>query len=57
MGYYEALSLDECCYTCQNNRNKLTANFPCNCQYENHNDNTSQDMWCGDYEMCEEYND
>jgi hypothetical protein len=52
---YKSLECDECCYICQNNRNALTPDFPCNCQFENHSNNTAQDMWCGDYEMHENY--
>lgn len=52
--YWKNLKCEECCFTCQHNRNVLRKDFPCNCEFENRKDNTSQDMWCGDYDLHEE---
>lgn len=43
---------DECCYTCQHNRNNFADDFACNCEFTEKN-NTAQDARCGDYEIYE----
>ena len=48
------LRAEECCYTCQYNRNNFTDDYPCNCEIEGKN-NTAQDMWCEDYELADDY--
>ena len=50
------LAYDECCYTCNHNRNNFADDYPCNCEFAGNN-HTAQDMWCGDYEMAEDYED
>ena len=52
--YWRNLECEECCYTCKNNRNNMRKDYPCNCEFKSRSNNTSQDMWCGDYEMNED---
>lgn len=48
---YKKLASEECCYTCLNNKNALKEDAPCNCKCKNREYVTSQESWCGEYEI------
>lgn len=50
------LATDECCYTCQHNRNNFDDTYNCNCEFLGKGEPT-QDMWCDDFELVEDYED
>lgn len=48
------LATEECCYTCQHNRNNFSDCYNCDCEFLGKG-NPKQDMWCKDYNLDSEY--
>lgn len=48
------LVTEECCYTCQHNRNSFDDSYYCDCEFLGKGTPT-QDVWCEDYELDSEY--
>lgn len=52
---YKELKCEECCFTCKNNVNSFVEDFSCNCILNKQETSLSQDCWCEDYEIHEDY--
>lgn len=52
MNIWSYLTLEECCYTCINNKNAYKPNTQCDCIINKNQ--KAQDIYCGKYDLKDE---